>query len=43
MLTRLNLETRAQHPEADVLWLELLAREPTLADYEAALVMTYGF
>jgi heme oxygenase len=43
MLTRLNLETRAQHPEADALWVGLLTPELTLDQYSATLVAAYGF
>ncbi len=43
MLTRLNLETRSLHPDADALWVELLSLEPTAADYCRTLVAAYGF
>ena len=43
MLTRLNLATRALHPEADALWVELLSLGPTPAQYVSTLVVAYGF
>jgi len=43
MLTRLNLETRALHPEADALWVELLSHGTTLDVYRSTLVAAYGF
>jgi heme oxygenase (biliverdin-IX-beta and delta-forming) len=43
MLTRLNLETRALHPDADALWVELLSPDPTLDEYRSTLVAAYGF
>lgn len=43
MLTRLNLETRAQHPEADYPWLELMSIDATRWRYVDQLVATYGF
>lgn len=43
MLVRLNLETRADHPEADAPWLDMLAQEPTRLRYLDLLVATYGF
>jgi heme oxygenase len=43
LLTRLNLETRSLHPEADALWVELLAPDVTLDGYEHALTLAYGF
>jgi heme oxygenase len=43
MLVRLDVATRAQHPEADAPWLDLMAREPTRARYIDQLVATYGF
>jgi heme oxygenase len=43
MLTRLNLETRSLHPEADALWVELLSLEPSPEDYCRTLVTAYGF
>lgn len=42
MLTRLNLETRSQHAEADGLWIELLSGASESA-YIDALVVCYGF
>jgi heme oxygenase (biliverdin-IX-beta and delta-forming) len=43
MLTRLNLETRALHPEADALWVELLAHGTTPDVYRSTLIAVYGF
>jgi heme oxygenase (biliverdin-IX-beta and delta-forming) len=43
MLMRLNLETRAQHPEADYPWLELMSLDATRGRYIDQLVATYGF
>jgi heme oxygenase len=43
MLTRLNLETRTLHPDADALWVELLAFEASPEDYCRTLVAAYGF
>ena len=43
LLMRLNMETRAQHPEADYPWLELLASDATRAHYIDQLITTYGF
>lgn len=43
MLTRLNLETRSLHPDADALWVELLSIEPSAEDYGRSLVAAYGF
>ena len=43
MLVRLNLETRAQHPEADYPWLELMSLDVTRGRYIDQLVATYGF
>lgn len=43
MLTRLNLATRALHPEADALWVELLSLGPRPDQYASTLVMAYGF
>jgi len=43
MLTRLNLETRAHHPEADYPWLELVSLQASRAQYIDQLVATYGF
>jgi heme oxygenase len=43
MLTRLNLETRSLHPDADALWVELLSLEPSPEDYCRTLVAAYGF
>jgi heme oxygenase (biliverdin-IX-beta and delta-forming) len=43
MLTRLNLETRSLHPDADALWVALLSPHPSTEDYSSALVAAYGF
>jgi heme oxygenase len=43
MLARLNAETRAQHPEADFPWLELMSAEASRSRYIDQLVATYGF
>jgi heme oxygenase len=43
MLMRLNLETRAQHPEADYPWLELISLDTSRSRYVDQLVATYGF
>jgi len=43
MLMRLNLETRAQHPEADYPWLELMSLDSSRARYLDQLIATYGF
>lgn len=43
MLVRLNMETRADHPEADAPWLDLLAQQPTSSRYLDLLIATYGF
>lgn len=43
MLTRLNLETRAHHPEADYPWLELVSLQASRGQYIDQLVATYGF
>lgn len=43
MLTRLQLETRALHPEADAPWVELMSSGATREGYVATLVATYGF
>ena len=43
MLTRLNLETRAHHPEADYPWLDLVSVRASRGQYIDQLVATYGF
>ncbi|HEY5926502.1 MAG TPA: biliverdin-producing heme oxygenase [Kofleriaceae bacterium] len=43
MLLRLHLETRAQHPEADFQWLELMSFDASHGRYIDQLVATYGF
>lgn len=43
MLARLNTETRAQHPEADFPWLELMSADVSRSRYIDQLVATYGF
>lgn len=43
LLTRLNLETRAQHPEADYPWLEVMSFDTSRDRYVDQLVATYGF
>jgi heme oxygenase len=43
MLTRLDLETRALHPDADARWSELLSPELTIEEYSSTLVAAYGF
>jgi len=43
MLTRLQLETRALHPEADAPWVDLMSSQATRDDYVATLLRTYGF
>jgi heme oxygenase len=43
MLTRLNIETRSEHPEADYPWLEVMSLDTTRARYIDQLVATYGF
>jgi heme oxygenase (biliverdin-IX-beta and delta-forming) len=43
MLTRLNLETRALHPDADVVWVDLLTGDVSVDDYVEALKVAYGF
>lgn len=43
MLTRLNLETRGLHRDADAIWVDLLTGEVTLDQYVAALTVAYGF
>lgn len=43
MLTRLNLETRIHHPEADYAWLELVSVQVSRGQYIDQLVATYGF
>ena len=40
---RLNMETRAQHPEADYPWLELMSHDASRTGYVDQLVATYGF
>ncbi len=40
---RLNMETRAEHPEADNAWLELMSVDATRIQYFDQLVATYGF
>lgn len=40
---RLNLETRAQHPEADYPCLELMSHDASRSRYVDQLVATYGF
>jgi heme oxygenase len=43
MLMRLNMETRAEHPEADSPWLELMSVDTSRRQYIDQLVATYGF
>jgi heme oxygenase len=43
MLMRLNMETRALHPEADYPWLELMSLDTSRNRYADQLVATYGF
>ena len=43
MLTRLQMETRVLHPEADSPWVELMSIEVTRERYIETLVATYGF
>jgi heme oxygenase len=48
MLTRLQLETRTLHPEADAPWVELMSlgsqpSDVTREQYIATLILTYGF
>jgi heme oxygenase (biliverdin-IX-beta and delta-forming) len=43
MLLRLNVETRAQHPEADHPWLDLMSTPGSRARYIDHLVAVYGF
>jgi heme oxygenase len=43
VLTRLNIETRAQHPEADTGWLELMSLDASRPRYLYQLMATYGF
>jgi heme oxygenase (biliverdin-IX-beta and delta-forming) len=43
LLTRLNLETRGLHPEADARWVDLLTGPVSVDDYVEALVAAYGF
>lgn len=43
MLLRLNVETRAQHPEADDPWLDLMSVGGTSLRYLDHLVTVYGF
>jgi len=40
---RLNMETRAQHPDADGGWLELMSLDTTRPRYLYQLIATYGF
>ena len=40
---RLNMETRAQHPDADAGWLELMSIDTTRPRYLYQLIATYGF
>lgn len=40
---RLNMETRAEHPEADSPWLELMSIDTSRRQYIDQLVVTYGF
>jgi heme oxygenase (biliverdin-IX-beta and delta-forming) len=42
MLMRLNIETRAEHPEADYPWLEM-SLDASRSGYIDQLVATYGF
>ena len=43
MLTRLQLETRSLHPDADAPWVELMTFDATRELYISTLVATYGF
>lgn len=43
MLMRLNMATRALHPDVDALWVELMSFEATRDAYIEALITTYGF
>jgi heme oxygenase len=43
VLLRVNMETRALHPEADWPWLELMSLEASRARYIDHLVGIYGF
>ena len=43
MLKRLDDETRGQHAEVDVYWLDLMASGVTREHYRALLVRLYGF
>lgn len=43
MLARLEHETRGQHAEVDVYWLDLMASGVTREHYRALLVRLYGF
>lgn len=43
VLMRLNMETRAQHPDADGGWLELMSLDTTRPRYLYQLIATYGF
>ena len=43
VLSRLNIETRGGHTEADAPWLELMTSQPTRARYIDVLVKTYGY
>jgi len=40
---RLNMETRAEHPDADYPWLELMSLDASRSRYIDQLVATYGF
>jgi heme oxygenase (biliverdin-IX-beta and delta-forming) len=43
MLTRLDMETRAHHAEADAYWLDLMAAGVTREHYKTLLMKLYGF
>jgi heme oxygenase (biliverdin-IX-beta and delta-forming) len=43
MLMRLNVETRAQHPDADFPWLDLMSTTASRQRYVDHLVAVYGF
>lgn len=43
MLARLDQETRDQHAEVDVYWLDLMASGVTREQYRSLLVRLYGF